>query len=96
LAIRDHESSPTSTGHIVGRTYLSRESGQLYVVQGVATLWELEPGGAVAVRWENGNTTVRDRPRGSDPEVCRRCATHIESVAPHGCTARESRRAAVA
>jgi hypothetical protein len=57
------------TGHLVGHTYLDELVDLAYTVEAIVTLWEYAPDGAVRVRWANGNTTVRSRPRGSDPEV---------------------------
>lgn len=71
----------TATGHRVGRRYFSLSHRARYDVVRVATAWELAPGQCVRVRWENGNSTTSDRPRGRDPEVCRSCDRPVEAPA---------------
>jgi len=71
----------TATGHRIGRRYFSLSYRARYDVVRVATAWELAPGRCVHVRWENGNTTTSDRPRGKDPEVCRSCDRPVEAPA---------------
>jgi hypothetical protein len=65
--------NPTATGHVVGRSYMSTDAGVAYVVERVATLWDLAADGAVAIRWANGHRAITNRPRGADPELCPRC-----------------------
>lgn len=65
--------SMAATGHAVGTSYVSAETGQVYTVEAMATLWELAPDEAVVVVWSNGNRTITDHPRGADVEVCSRC-----------------------
>jgi hypothetical protein len=93
---QDHADATASTGHVVGRTYLSREFGQLYTIERVTTLWECAPGGAVLVRWENGNRTTSTRPRALDPEVCTDCRRRLGASTHEWCSAPASDRAAVA
>lgn len=57
----------TATGHVVGATYFSDHYQMHYSVESVGTIWDLAPGRAVAVVWENGNRTLTARPRGADP-----------------------------
>ncbi|MFP5376526.1 MAG: hypothetical protein ACLGIO_07075 [Acidimicrobiia bacterium] len=71
--MRGARRSTTPTGHRVGRLYYSIRNRSRYRVLGVATTWELAPGGSVRLRWENGNTTTSAVDRGSDPEVCPAC-----------------------
>ncbi|MFP5319819.1 MAG: hypothetical protein ACLGI2_16190 [Acidimicrobiia bacterium] len=56
----------TATDHVVGALYFSPDHGMHYRVQSSATIWDLAPGHAVAVEWENGNRTVMSRERGRD------------------------------
>jgi hypothetical protein len=76
----------TATGHVVGRTYLSRLEGQPYTVEAAATLWECAPAGAVRVRWENGNSTLRTEPRGADLEQCGSCGEFVAPSSAHVCS----------
>ena len=68
-----------ATGHVVGRTYVSADAGQVYTVEATATLWELAPGEAVVVLWSNGNRTVSDSPKGADVAICGRCRSAASS-----------------
>jgi hypothetical protein len=52
---------------------MSTDAGVAYVVERVATLWDLAADGAVAIRWANGHQAVTNRPRGADPELCPSC-----------------------
>ncbi len=59
----------TATGHVVGLSYFSLREGMRYTVEGVATIWELEPEGAVELLWENGSRTFTSQSRDLDP-IC--------------------------
>ena len=93
---QDYADPVAPTGHVVGRSYLSREFGQLYTVERVTTLWECAPDGAVLVRWENGNRTTSTKPRALDPEVCTGCRRQLGPSTHQWCSARAADRASVA
>lgn len=67
----------TATDHVVGGLYFSSDHGMHYRVQSSATIWDLAPGHAVAVEWENGNQMVTSRERGRD----KRCRPASEGAA---------------
>lgn len=73
----------TATDHVVGGLYFSRDHRMHYRVRSRATIWDLAPGHAVAVEWENGNRTVTSRDRGRDKR-CRAFseATPMDDAAP--------------
>lgn len=67
----------TATDHVVGGVYFSRDHRMHYRVRSRATLWDLAPGRAVALDWENGNRTITCRDRGHD----KRCRAVSEAAA---------------
>jgi len=69
----------TATDHVVGGLYFSPDYGMHYRVHASATIWDLAPGHAVAVEWENGNRMLTSRDRGRD----KRCRPTGEAVT-HG------------
>jgi hypothetical protein len=69
----------TVTGHRPGATYFSVRHHMRYQALRSTTVWELAPDDQTLLRWENGNTTASDEPRGPDPEVCPNCDRPVDS-----------------